>query len=953
MPYGRWGKIMDDTADPALLERLRALAPHDLDALLICAVPRHPDPELLAALAAPLSVAALTARLGILRRLLPTLLEASDSPAGHRIVLARRQEVVAVVRELALERWRALHERAAEHCARCAMSAGPRAHEWQAWEVHHLFAAEHEDRHARLDAAFRRCLRARDEPGCESLIAAAEDGDTADEPLVLLCRGLVATELTRDWGMAEAHLQRVLDCSVHSPSLQARALQALAILDRLQGRYEAALARLDRACSLVEGGADLRTLATALNTRGTVTTEGWMHRCILQTSLQVARECLLKAVKIYATLHDRQAELSVWNNLGILDKELGDLELALADYREALRLVPLDQRYVQAALLNNIAEVDMLLGRLVEAQVAYTEVLRLWQETGGPFEVSEAILNLGVVQERQGFYTTAIQSYRQAIAAVESLRAQLKAEESRTGFLGKSLAPYERLIALCLREPGGEAEAFEVVERAKARAFIELLAGKPLRPPEAVPSAMLAREASLRQALGTLYAMHLHAGALGPGAARVASLETELEDLYRRMRRLDAQYAGSRSVEPLSLAEVQQRLPASAALLEYFSTGEELGCFVIGHDTVTARLLPGAMELVRRYLEAGGNLVSLGGAAGSGDAVPATWSELADVLLAPIQGTLVGVERLYLAPHGPLHYLPLHAFGVAPLLERYRVAYTPSASVLLRERVSEPDTRADLLPGCLALGFAGADLRYAELEATHVAKLTGGVALVGSAASGAALLEQGPRFRILHLACHGVFNPQAPLASGLLLAGGKLDAMTVLQRLRLCADLVVLSACDTGQAEIQRGDELMGVARSFLYAGAASVLVSLWPVDDLATALLMDRFYRAYLPLPPGPDSAADALRQAQLALRAMPAGEALPLAGAMGVVLAAADADEGTDVDGTDVQPPRRVPLLASSVRGTLTAEQRGPEGWAIHSITACPYADPFYWAAFVLIRG
>ena len=329
-----------------------------------------------------------------------------------------------------------------------------------------------------------------------------------------------------------------------------------------------------------------------------------------------------------------------------------------------------------------------------------------------------------------------------------------------------------------------------------------------------------------------------------------------------------------------------------------------------------------------------------------------TWPELADLLLAPIQGVLVGIERLYVAPHGPLHYLPLHALGAVPMLERYRVAYTPSASVLVREHAPEPEARGDLLPGCLALGFAGADLRYAELEATHVATLTGGVALIGLAASGEALLEEGLRFRILHLACHGTFNPQAPLASGLLLAGGKLDAMTVLQRLRLRADLVVLSACDTGRAEIQRGDELMGVARAFLYAGAASVLVSLWPVDDLATALLMDCFYRTYLVLPPGPDGAADALRQAQLALRAMSANQVLALAAAMGVTLDAG-AEDGTDADEEDVQVPAMASLPAAAVRGALAGGQDGPEPRAIQSIAACPYADPFYWAAFVLIRG
>ena len=121
---------------------------------------------------------------------------------------------------------------------------------------------------------------------------------------------------------------------------------------------------------------------------------------------------------------------------------------------------------------------------------------------------------------------------------------------------------------------------------------------------------------------------------------------------------------------------------------------------------------------------------------------------------------------------------------------------------------------------------------------------------------------------ILHFACHATYNPEAPLFSALLLGAsdgedGRLEAQEIFG-LRLNSDLVTLSACETGLGKITQGDEIIGLSRSFIYAGTPSILTSLWKVDDLATAVMMKRFYR-YLAAG---STRAEALRQAQLVVR-------------------------------------------------------------------------------------
>lgn len=944
--------------EAALEDALRALPPDWIDALLVCVALRRPDAALLTELGtiAPADPSMLAERF-------PNLLETCDAPLGVRPRELLRRSLASILRRLAPNSWADIHSRAARYYARRAngVSDGEGVISRNE-ELFHLWMAAATERHVRLDAIFRERLLAHDADGCESALEAVVGGGGEGDPLLALCRGIVANEITRDWGAAEAHFHEVLAHPSVSPTLQARALMALGLLERYQGRYSTALRHLDESCRLIEREGDMLGLARVLTNRGIVSTEGWVQGQLPRTALEEALGHHIKCRDIAQELQEPALELQAWNNIGTVYKAMDRLDDALAAYRAALSLTLPEQSFRRAILTNNIAEVQEAQGLWTEAQQAYEEALAIYRDVGDDYEIADALLNLGSVQERLGLIAAAMARYREAVAAVESVRARLKAEEARAGFLATRLAPYERFVALSLEHHGGEALAFEMVERAKARAFIELLADRPLRPPEAVPRDLLDRERSIRGALSHLYQMGAGATVVGPVAHQAVALETELEEVYRQMRRLDAQYAGCRAVDPLGLTEVQRRLPRGAAVLEYFEVKGEIGCFVIDRVSAKTFMLPGAAEALRRHLASGESgaippAAQAVEAYGSGDGLYAS-------LLAPVDPLLAAHDDLYVVPHGLLHHVPLHALGVAaPLLQRHRVVYAPSASILVRDHAGRTSGHGEQRQGCLALGYNGTTLRYAEFEARHVAGITGGAVYVGAEAVAPKLQREGMVYRTVHLACHGTFNPQAPLASGLMLADGKLDAMTILQNLELRADLVVLSACDSGQAALLRGDELMGLARSILYAGADAVLVSLWPVDDLATALLMDAFYRARAALPPGLTSTAEALRQAQLLLRSMPVGEVRVAIGRLGTAVALeGEARTWADPSPAPHMPPReridgrRMPEpgesgAARDHKATLT----GTMGNLTKSeqVGSMPYGHPYFWAPFTLICG
>jgi CHAT domain-containing protein len=206
-----------------------------------------------------------------------------------------------------------------------------------------------------------------------------------------------------------------------------------------------------------------------------------------------------------------------------------------------------------------------------------------------------------------------------------------------------------------------------------------------------------------------------------------------------------------------------------------------------------------------------------------------------------------------------MHQIPFHALfdGEGYLLERFEISYAPSATVyvLCQESVPRGSGRA------LAFGVADPLIPEAAAEARSVAGHVPGARIrVDEEATVAGLRAEAPGCDVLHLACHGLFRADNPMFSSLKLQDGWLTAADALG-LSLPGALVTLSACESGRSGVIGGDEILGLTRAFLGAGAATLVVSLWLAQDTTTAALMEAWYER---MGEGMERAA-ALRAAQL----------------------------------------------------------------------------------------
>jgi CHAT domain-containing protein len=274
--------------------------------------------------------------------------------------------------------------------------------------------------------------------------------------------------------------------------------------------------------------------------------------------------------------------------------------------------------------------------------------------------------------------------------------------------------------------------------------------------------------------------------------------------------------------------------------------------FRIDVTGVRADLLPDAVPEIERLLRAFRVNLSATEAARADDARRAQLEVQAQALLGRLYDRLLGgldsldgCRSLVIVPHGLLHYLPFHALydGAQYLVERMAVSYAPSVALygICRSRAARTARQSG---DALVLAHsAGGQLPHADQEAAAVGAALGVPIHRAAEATRALLQSQGRRARLIHIAAHGQFRQDAPLFSRIELADGPLTTADVFS-LDLRARLVTLSACETGLAVIGGGDELVGLTRAFLYAGAAGLLVSQWRVDDASTAALMTRLYQ-------------------------------------------------------------------------------------------------------------
>ena len=546
-------------------------------------------------------------------------------------------------------------------------------------------------------------------------------------------------------------------------------------------------------------------------------------------------------------------------------------------------------RVAQCELL--LARVDLVEGDLQGAGRRCAAALERLEPLELPALDFQALYLRGRLLEAGGDRVAALAAYRRASHKLEDMRGQLGSEDLKVSFLGDKLGLYESLVAIVLGgEPSekGRREAFAWVEQAKSRTLADMIAFRAAFLPSSGgdTSELMARLRAQREELSAEYheldelrglrsspgqPREADSGSGGAASERRQRLdalgrrcrtgEARLLEILKELRSRDPELAGLQSAATVDLASIERHLPPDSRLVEYYEARGSLWAFVVGgRELVVRRLAPAAdlretlrafvMQLAKFELPEDVRAPFLPSVRRS---TLARLQDLYTALVEPLADCL-DARHLIVVPHGLLHRVPFHALhdGDRFLVDRFSFSYAPSASVYAF--CSAKKTSGHEPP--LVLGVPDAQASEIAAEVEGVAELLPGARVfVGPEATLGRLREMGPGCRLLHLATHGFFRRDNPMFSAIQLADSRLTLFD-LYELRLGAELVVLSGCGTGLHVIENGDELIGLTRGFLYAGAASVLVSLWDVHDASTATFMKSLYR-HLAAGVGPAKAA------------------------------------------------------------------------------------------------
>jgi CHAT domain-containing protein len=561
-----------------------------------------------------------------------------------------------------------------------------------------------------------------------------------------------------------------------------------------------------------------------------------------------------------------------------------DSALSFVAKAETLAVRLNDQRaYAKALYTKGLAALD--LGNKALARTAFDEALSKSAEAKLDEVQWRCLWQLGAMARQEGQFETALDFYQRSIAAIERLSAKIKIEEYRSGFIDNKSEIYEETVLLLL-QMNREAEAFTMAERAKSRSFADMLANSGRTTSGAnwqagADRALLDRRERLLDAISLLQGKIAALQAKPVEAERtrfeivamndsLAALQKEYSDLLVEIKAANPELADAVSVDPMPLAEVQAMLDDRVALVEFFFAKDRLVCWVVDRSQSRAVTTP----LDRTRLNE--SLVQFRKAIQKRASTESFSRELYDLLIKPIEALLTNAAQLVIVPHGILHYLPFPALQKADgtyLIDHYAMALAPSATAFgfcHRKSAKTQESYRVLALGNPDVGNPRLDLPFAEKEIKSLEQTFGEVqSYTRQQATQSALIAAAGEADLIHFSCHGVYDDRNPLFSALLLApdatspDGRLEAHEIFT-LKLNTSLVMLSACETGLARVTAGDEVIGLARSFIFAGAPSLIASLWTVDDLATAITVKRFYRY---LKSGMSKAA-ALREAQQFVR-------------------------------------------------------------------------------------
>lgn len=608
---------------------------------------------------------------------------------------------------------------------------------------------------------------------------------------------------------------------------------------------------------------DPRGQAAVLSNLGTIYNELGRHH--------EALDYLNQAIERDQAMEDRAGQARTLLEIGDAHRATGDLIKALGVYTEALELTTAtEDRAEGAAICYRLGLTYTLQGSYQKASEYCLRGLSLTRSAGDRRGEARLLSHLGFLREKLGDLQEADALYKQAIAVREQIRTTARLEEFKTVVADESAELYSQAILLKIKS-GKAGEAFELSERARARTLLDQINGVRINMRKDADRELIEQEQALRFEMASLekklreeMARGGAPEACGPLKERLNQQQQAYAEIVVRLKASAPEYAELQGYAPLSRIEIQRLLAPETTLLAYYVTASKTLIFVITRDSLNVVEAPVGEQEVRNAIAWFRSFASLR------DQESASLRQLYTWLVAPVRQH-IKTPMVCVIPHGILHQLPFAALndGKGYFGEQHTIYYLPAASLLplIERRSGRAGKRMLAMAEANVAGLPS--LRYVDQEAETMARLHQGKALLSGQASKAKFLSFVADYDILHIASHAELNTRSPLFSRIFLApdekGGQGLEVREIYELNLShTSLVVLSACETQLGAQSRGDDIVGLNRAFIYAGASTVIASLWTVDDRATSMLMRSFY-THLKQGVGK---AEALRMAQSATR-------------------------------------------------------------------------------------
>jgi CHAT domain-containing protein/predicted negative regulator of RcsB-dependent stress response len=741
--------------------------------------------------------------------------------------------------------------------------------------------------------------------------------ESSDNPASTAAIGMgrahVLTEMNRFDEALEAYQTTKQHCEQHGLSLWVDiADRGMSRMHLHRGNYSTALQMLDQIRRKHEAANDSRRVGLCDIDRAEIylqlnlfedasTVAGRAFELFekLGNRYEAALSLTFQGIAEFKLLNDPDAEAAFSRARELFVEEGNETWIAAADLWRAQLLIRKQQFAEAGQLARRSAEVferQQVPVRAANARVLSAQSHQELQETASaiadaqhalqelegfhaPWVSYQALHTLGRLKELEGATEEAEKLYLRAITELELLRGNIRLDELRMSFGKDKYQVYENIVSVKLNR-GDTYSAFDFVERSKSRTLIDLMERnlETAWDAGAEESPRFQRIRKIREELNILYSRLSEVGTTVRAGDtdtkdEIGRREQELVELLRESGSEKPGWATLQSMPSPNVADVQAMLDPDELLVEYYAVGDRFKAFVIGkNDFHVVRDLSSVTEarvslkglnfqLSKFHLQ---STYLKKHAASLLAATKYHLQKLHAQLIVPIAHLIPDGVRLIIVPHQMLHYVPFHALfdGESYIIDRHDLSYAASASVLKICRNRKPPERSgrDLI-----LAVADELTPHINDEVEALRKLLPDADIfVGAEASEDKLRKYAPTAGKIHIASHGVFRADNPMFSSLRLGDNWLNLFDIFN-LKLGAEITTLSACETGMSAVWEGDELLGLARGFLYAGTPSLVVSLWMVNDRSTAQMMRRFYEGLRDKL----SKARALREAILEVKA------------------------------------------------------------------------------------